>query len=121
MRIFSLIAVLGLLLSACHRVAPERMLDVRMEPSTLKPGQIVEIIVKPVQPVELQWVSGTVKLGMGAVPEKSLKYEDACSCWKFKTMIPVFVTIPAGKYEIKAWGETENGDAYSGSTMIEVK
>ena len=80
----------------------------------LEPGTIVSIAAVPVPATEMQWVSGTVQL-FGA-PKLSFKKDPKDGFYKFKTMVPPMVQIPAGTYEVKAWGRTAAGEAVEGRT-----
>jgi hypothetical protein len=82
-------------------------------------GQRVTVTAAALDKSELAYVSGTVSVsGMPVLP---LHYDAVSRAWSLSYYIPVFWTIPPGKYEIKAWGETKYGERYEGKTFVEVK
>jgi len=81
-------------------------------PATLASGMIVSIAAVPVPATEMQWVSGTVKIFRA--PNLAFKKDAKDGFYKFKTMVPPMVQIPAGTYEVKAWGRTAAGEAVEG-------
>lgn len=88
-------------------------------PAKLPSGTIVTVTAQPVPATELAWVSGTVKL-FGA-PVLGLKMDAKSGAWRFRTMVPPMVLVPAGMYEVKAWGRTRAGEAIEGTFSYEVK
>lgn len=116
---------LGLLLGACAGKPPlpgARRLELSVDPAPparLPSGTIVRVAARAVPDAELAWVSGTVKI-MGA-PVLAMKPDADGKTWRFKTMVPPMLTVPAGKYEVKAWGRTKNGEELQGLFSYEVK
>lgn len=116
---------LGLLLGACAGRKPAldaRRLELSVEPAPpalLPSGTIVKVAARAVPDAELAWVSGTVKI-MGA-PVLAMKPDADGKTWRFRTMVPPMVTVPAGKYEVKAWGRTKSGEELKGMFSYEVK
>ncbi|MES2202394.1 MAG: hypothetical protein V4498_09095 [candidate division FCPU426 bacterium] len=114
--------LVGLVLVAslgCHRVASDRRLDLAMSPPALIPGRMVQVTAKPVPASQMAWVSGTVKVfGFPTVP---FARDPKSGDWRFKTMIPSMALVPAGMYEVKAWGENLEGQRYEGNMEVEVK
>ncbi len=98
-----------------------RQLELRASPASpasLIPGSRIEIAAVPVPAGEMQWVSGTVQL-FGA-PTLAFKKDPKDGFFKFKTMIPPMVQVPAGSYEVKAWGRTTAGEAIEGRLDYQV-
>jgi hypothetical protein len=95
--------------------APAHTLEIRPNPASpakLPSGTRIEVAALPQPAVEMQWVSGTVKL-FGA-PTLTFKKDLKDGLWKFRTMIPPMVDMPSGTYEIKAWGRTVGGEEIAG-------
>jgi hypothetical protein len=88
-------------------------------PASLAPGSRIEIAAVPVPSTELEWVSGTVKL-FGS-PTLAFKKDAKDGFFKFKTMVPPMVDVPAGSYEVRAWGRTSAGEAVEGKMDYEVR
>jgi hypothetical protein len=104
------------LLGACHQVSKENRLILTLTPDSLTPGTKVEVMAVPQVPVVLQSVSGTVAVtGAWVVP---FAYDASRQAWIFKTIIPSMISIPSGKYEVKAWGLTAQGTRVEGSTIV---
>jgi hypothetical protein len=80
---------------------------------------VVTVSALPVPEAEMAWVSGTVKL-MGA-PVLGMKPAADGKRWQFRTMVPPMVTVPAGRYEVKAWGRTKAGEDIQGQMTYEVQ
>jgi hypothetical protein len=118
-------AFAALLLAGCAGKAPvpdARRLELSVDPAPptgLPSGTIVKVAARAVPDAELAWVSGTVKI-FGA-PVLALKPDADGKTWRFKTMVPPMVTVPPGKYEVKAWGRTKNGEELQGLLNYEVK
>jgi hypothetical protein len=116
---------LVLALQACHSGQPKagaRYLELRPKPASpasLVPGSRIEIAAVPIPGTELQWVSGTVKL-FGS-PTLAFKKDAKDGYFKFKTMVPPMVDVPAGSYEVRAWGRTAEGEAVEGRMDYEVR
>jgi hypothetical protein len=114
-----------LALAACGGRKPivgARVLELRpnpASPATLAPGSRIEIAAVPVPLAELQWVSGTVKL-FGS-PTLAFKKDAKDGYFKFKTMVPPMVDVPAGSYEVRAWGRTAAGEDVEGRMDYEVR
>lgn len=116
----------GFALAACTPKAvlrpTETVLELRPDPpspASLEPGTIVSIAAVPVPATEMQWVSGTVQL-FGA-PKLAFKKDPRDGFYKFKTMVPPMVQIPAGKYAVRAWGRTAAGEDIQGQTEYVVQ
>jgi hypothetical protein len=90
-----------------------------LPPTSLPSGTVVTVSARTVPDGEMAWVSGTVKL-LGA-PVLAMKPTDDGKSWWFRTMVPPMVTVPAGRYEVKAWGRTKSGEDLQGSMSYEVK
>jgi hypothetical protein len=88
-------------------------------PTSLPSGTVVTVSARTVPEGDLAWVSGTVKL-LGA-PVLAMKPAADGKSWWFRTMVPPMVTVPAGHYEVKAWGRTKAGEDVQGSMSYEVK
>ncbi len=114
-----------LLLSACATRAPKPegrrlvLSALPAPPAALPSGTIVSVSARPVPAAELAWVSGTVKI-LGA-PVLGMKPGADGQSWSFRTMVPPMVTVPVGKYEVRAWGRTRAGEAVEGTMTYEVK
>lgn len=97
-------------------------LEIRVNPpspAALASGMLVEIAAVPVPATEMQWVSGTVKIFRA--PTLPFKKDAKDGLFKFKTMVPPMVMIPAGTYEVKAWGRTALGQDVEARTEYVVK
>jgi hypothetical protein len=115
-----------LFLAACHGAKPvakaSRVLELRPKPASgasLPQGTHIEIAAVPVPPAEMQWVSGTVQL-IGA-PTLAFKKDPKDGAFKFKFMVPPMVDVPAGSYQVKAWGRTSAGEDVEGQMAYEVR
>lgn len=122
------IALLGALLGLTACTAKPvlkpgaRYLEIRttpQSPAELPAGSRVNIVAVPVPATEMQWVSGTVKLFRA--PTLAFKKDLEDGFFKFKTMVPPMVMIPAGTYEVKAWGMTVDGESIEGRTDYVVR
>lgn len=117
------LAGLGALLFAglaCHSTKPSSsLLELSVSPPQLKAGAVVLVTARPVPPVELLWVSGTVKV-MGA-PVVGFKQDKATKLWQLRSQVPAFVSIPPGLYAVKAWGKTRAGEDIKGEMEYEAK
>jgi hypothetical protein len=90
-----------------------------LPPASLPSGTIVTVTARVVPDAQMEWVSGTVKL-MGA-PVLGMKPGADGKGWWFRTMVPPLVTVPAGHYEVKAWGRTKAGEDVQGMMSYEVQ
>jgi hypothetical protein len=113
------VATALLFLAACHQIRPDRALQISVSPEILESGHWVTVTAGTLEPVALRYVSGTVAV-MGA-PVLPLKYDRQLKKWAFKTYIPEFVSLPPGLYSIKAWGQTDDGVYYEGTTTVKAK
>ncbi len=111
-------ALLAISLAACHRVSKDHALILKLDPPIPKAGQWITMTVKPQRPVQLQWVSGTVKIFMA--PVVALKPNESRDTWTFRMMIPGLVLIPKGQYEAAAWGEDQDGARWQGNYQVSV-
>ena len=110
----------ALLLVGCHQVKPSvSFLRLSLDPPQLQPGVPMTLSVRPEPPTELLWVSGTVEV-MG-VPTLPLRQDPTDGVWKFRSMLPSFVSIPAGTYKVKAWGVSKQGKRAEGELSIKVE
>lgn len=122
--LLALAALAAFALTACKPAlkAEGRRLELSalpMPPSPLPSGTVVTVSARPVPEGEMEWVSGTVKL-MGA-PVLAMKPAGDGKSWSFRTMVPPMVSVPAGRYEVKAWGRSKAGEDVQGSMSYEVK
>jgi hypothetical protein len=115
------LAVFALFLAACQgpKIKPEHRLAVAVSPLLVGAGQRVTVTAMAVDQAEMAYVSGTV--GSFGLPNVALKYDAVGKLWFLSRPIPLFVTIPAGRYEIKAWGESKAGEKYERNTFVEIK
>jgi hypothetical protein len=90
-----------------------------LPPASLPSGTIVTVTAHVVPDAQMEWVSGTVKL-LGA-PVLGMKPDSDGKAWWFRTMVPPLVTVPAGHYEVKAWGRTKAGEDVQGMMSYEVQ
>lgn len=118
-------AVAGLLLAACAGHAPSAdqprlvLSALPAPPAELRSGMVVSVAAQAQPAVELAWVSGTVKL-LGA-PVLPMRLDADGRTWRFRTMVPPLVMVPAGDYQIKAWGRTRAGAPIEGQMSYEVR
>jgi len=108
---------LGLLFGCSQaKVQPERRLILDVQPAELAPGVLVRVSARPAPDAALVSVSGTVAVpGAWVMP---FHWDAAQKAWAFRTVIPSLISIPAGQYTVKAWGETRDGRRYEGSTAV---
>lgn len=112
---------LGVLLfvGGCHQAKPAaHKLALSLDPPQLQSGVVLTLSARPEPPLELQWVSGTVEV-MGA-PTLPMSWDPEVQAWKFKSMVPPFVSIPAGTYTVRAWGQSSNGKRAEGELSVKV-
>jgi hypothetical protein len=120
-----LAAACAALLAGCGGVKPKPVsahlaLDVSPKaPAALPSGTVVMVTARAEPPTQLAWVSGTVQI-LGA-KTLALRPNTDGKTWYFKTMVPPLVRVPAGKYELKAWGRTQAGEPVEGLMQYEVK
>ena len=88
-------------------------------PASLPQGTLIRLSAAVAPATEMAWVSGTVKI-LGA-KVLALKLDPADKLWKFRTMVPLGITVPHGSYELRAWGSTVSGEPVEGSLTYEVK
>jgi hypothetical protein len=121
----ALLAALAFTLAACAGKAPSpdaRRLELSVSPpapAALPSGTVVSVTARVLPEARMAWVSGTVKI-LGA-PTLPMKLDADGKTWRFKTMVPPMVRVPAGKYEVRAWGRTLEGEAIEGAMSYEVK
>ncbi len=118
----ALIGALPFFLSACRPRPDLRHLEISVRPASpadLPPGTIVEIVAMPVPAGQMAWVSGTVKIFRA--PVLAFKKSAVDGSFMFRTMVPPMATVPAGSYEVRAWGRTVAGEDVEGRLDYKVR
>jgi len=118
------LALAGLALAGCAHVpkGPAPALKISVEPApptVLAPGTVVKIRAWAEPKAQLQWVSGTVKVFRA--PVLAFKPEAGSLAWIFKTQVPPMTTVPPGRYQVKAWGRSVDGQDVNGQLDFEVR
>ncbi len=118
---FAILTLGSLLLTqACHQVKPPaHLLRLSLDPPQLEAGVPITLSARPEPPTELTWVSGTVEV-MGA-PTLPMRFDPSDGAWKFRSMIPAFMSVPSGVYKVKAWGMSKNGIRAEGELSVRVE
>ncbi len=105
--------------AACHRrhLVRDERIRVEVEPRIISAGSVCR--VKVYAPPDAVEVSGLAE--MWGSPRYRLKYDEKCSCWRGRGMVPIDAIIRPGTYSLRAEVKYADGNWGYASTTIEFK